>query len=125
MTRNIDIEYLKRQARICAEAHTIGYYQVRYAGRFEPVIAVRTPNNHLLSFTRLFTHDFEKLADCSAAVARKRLRMLVAVGFLQERPTAGGCTSWYIAHDSERRAIGERIIEKLVARGLQFDKSVV
>lgn len=122
MTRSIDIETLKRRARTCAETHTAWVYARNYAGpTVRRCIAVREPTEDELCYTRLFTHDYEQLIDCSPAVARRHLRILVDAGFLQERKTAGGCTSWYIMDHGERVAIGRRIIEKLKAQGLQFD----
>lgn len=122
MTRNTDIETLKRRARTCAESHTTWVYERKYAGpTTQRYIAVREPTEGELGYTRLFTHDYEQLIDCSPAVARRHLRLLVTAGFLQERKTAGGCTSWYIRDHDERVGIGRRIIEKLKAQGLQFD----
>lgn len=123
MTRACDdIETLKRRARVCAESHTTWIYETHYAGpTISRYIAVREPTHYQTAYTRLFTHDYEQLVGCSAAVARRHLRLLVDVNFLQERRTSGGCTSWYITEDSERVAIGKRIIEKLQARGWQFE----
>lgn len=123
MTRACDdIETLKRRARICAESHTAWVYERNYAGpTVRRFIAVREPTVYQTCYTRLFTHDYEQLIDCSPTVARRHLRLLVNAGFLQERKTTGGCTSWYITDHDERVAIGRRIIEKLKAQGLQFD----
>lgn len=116
------LDELKQRARSCAETHTTWVYECNYARpTVRRYIAVRRPTKAQTCYTRLFTSDYEQYVGCSASVARRHLRLLAVAGFLEERRTSGGCTSWYVVDEAERVAIGERIIEKLQARGWQFD----